>query len=113
MSPHVDNAFSNEYLDGAKERLRSCLRELKTVNDRPTALATREKCKNWMTNAVGIFDELREAYDDAIAEIGRLREQLADRDKWEQRYEELVEAIEDVERGIFTFDELLNRKVAA
>ena len=105
----MDNPFSNEYLDGAKERLRSCLRELKMVNDRPTALATREKCRNWMSNAVSIFDELRGAYDDAIAEIDRLREQLADQDKWQKRYGELVEAIEDVERGIFTFDELVNK----
>lgn len=104
--PHIDNKFTQEYLDGAVEKLRTCLGDLKKVNDRPTALATRERCKNWMGQAVKIFKELQDEYDDAVFKINELTEQVEEAKVYEGRFEYVRGQLADVQRGIMTVDEL-------
>lgn len=103
---HLDNQFSEDYINGAIEKLRGCLRDLKKVNDRPTALATRERCKNWMGQAVKVFKELQEAYDDAVFEIRGLKEEVEEAKAYEERFEYIRGQLADVQRGIMTLDEL-------
>jgi hypothetical protein len=104
--PHVDSEFTDEYLDTAVEKLRRCLRDLKKVADRPTALASRERCKNWMNQAVAVFRELRQEYDAVLDDRQRLREELAEVRRMEEWFDYLRARIEDVRREILTVEEL-------
>lgn len=99
-------SLSNEYLGRAVENLRKCLRDLNRISDRPTALASRERCKHWMGQAVTIFNEMREAHDDALVEIENLQMEIAAQTTWNERFEWLVERVADVRRGILTLDEV-------
>lgn len=101
--PNVSNRFTNDYLDTATENLRKCLRDLKKVSDRPTALASRERCKHWMDEAVKVFNELRDEYDETLFD---LKGTVAELTVLGERFDYLVERIADVRREILTIDEL-------
>jgi hypothetical protein len=97
---------SDPEFDYALEKMRECLRDLKTVVDNNSALVVRERCKDRLTAAARKITNVREDYADIGTRLTKAEKLVETRDAQLTKLDTLVEMVLDVDRGVRTVDEL-------